>query len=1315
MNFSDKYLADMDPQDLRNIVRSLEVQVETMQQKLLELLQLNGVSGDLGEVTAGGIITPAPESESIEPTDAAFTGSFLTSQGRAFGGDQYNIGSSAAGVLQWGANIKGKLIAGQGNVSLDENGINLTSGADLIVNQWVALGLPSDSITQSVQACAYDSANNKLYVGGTFTIIGGLPANYIARWNFNSMDWELVGSGTDLSGAVNALLIDGDSLYVGGSFTNAHGLTSADYIVKYTISTGQWTSMGGNFNSTVTSLAIHGDHLFAGGGWTTALGAVASYIAKYTISTNTWSSIGGSINSIVYALSIGNDMLYVGGNFTNADGIATADYIAVYSIIGNTWSSIGGQLNARVYAISIIGDTMIIGGLFTNADGIATADYIAVYSIIGNTWSSITPDFQIDSSGAYVYSIAANGDRLIIGGKFTDFGIASRNYIAEYNLTTGVWSSVDVTFDNNVFAVLFFGDNIAVGGGFDTTNGLSARMIAVKLVELDALLKFYNAQTVHLLDNVVTLNSHLHAVFADTTTTRFGAKNFSDTVSQSYLEQYIQVFRAMRIKEFLLDVYKAGDYTITLRDYENNVLKSITVTGIADATLAVVFAADDFLVTPGLYRIHVASTVSRLYYLYNLVGMQIHSELQTTGYIPLGGYTNYHVPIQWVFYPQVDAEGLPETDIADAPSDGNYYGRRDAAWANLQTFFDTLYASIAHTHAQLHDRSHALDSTSDHSIGGLTNGYLVKSDGSKLTPSANTDADVSSAVSLKHDAITLDVNADALFSLAAQVIGLDTQLANLVLASPTTGAAAVPTFRSLVEADIPSLSAYIQAALLTTRGDLLYRNATIPARLGISGVVGSVLSRDANDPVWSAYGFIGSAAAVYTLPSVTATLAGLAVAQIFTAAQTINVNSALALLVEQTGVKNNVLAVDTTNGRVGINKAPTAIFDLVGAHTSTVPVWRVKTTSTTTGRVGEILDVSDNVIFSWDKNNNFNLPYSTSYILFGVAGSGSQLEVKKSGFTLSSGVTDFGTLNSGTTRSGSAAMQLEGVTGRPLQLGKTNGIEAGAFLTTLASETPLKARGATSQSVPVEIHQDSSLVTHNQFSINAGGENVINEQGLDIDTRIESDTESNMFVVDAAENAVYIGGRTNGIKILKSGEMSFLGTATVWQDIDFPILIRTTGANIPTLTTLNGNITMPQWAVNDFNVCESQEFVHQWKEESACYWHIHLTTNGLDATNRYVRFEVEYGYVTPSGVWNFPATIDSGDLLIPANTTDKTMFILSLGNFTPAAGTKIGGHVVARLKRIAATGTAPSNNPWVPMLQMHIECDTLGSKEIATK
>ena len=169
------------------------------------------------------------------------------------------------------------------------------------------------------------------------------------------------------------------------------------------------------------------------------------------------------------------------------------------------------------------------------------------------------------------------------------------------------------------------------------------------------------------------------------------------------------------------------------------------------------------------------------------------------------------------------------------------------------------------------------------------------------------------------------------------------------------------------------------------------------------------------------------------------------------------------------------------------------------------------------------------------------------------------------------------------------------------------------------------------------------------------------------------------------------GGVTDNTTFEADGTIKFNGAATVWRDIDFPIIIRTTGANIPIMTTFNGNLTMPQWTVNDYNQCESQEFVHEWKEGSTCYFHLHLDTNGLDTTNRYVKFEIEYAY-SVNGTWTFPAVVTTSDILIPANTPTKTQIIMSLFNFTPT-NTKIGDHCLARLKRVASTGTAPTNNP----------------------
>lgn len=187
----------------------------------------------------------------------------------------------------------------------------------------------------------------------------------------------------------------------------------------------------------------------------------------------------------------------------------------------------------------------------------------------------------------------------------------------------------------------------------------------------------------------------------------------------------------------------------------------------------------------------------------------------------------------------------------------------------------------------------------------------------------------------------------------------------------------------------------------------------------------------------------------------------------------------------------------------------------------------------------------------------------------------------------------------------------------------------------------------------------------------------------------------------------------NANKVNINGILGLSNSGLYWRDIDFPIVIRTTGTNIPTLTTLQGNITAPQWQVNDYNVCEGQELVHEWKEGSSCYWHCHIITNGVDTTNRYIKWEVEYFWVNVNGQIS-TTTIDTIEFTIPADTPTKTMYVVSISSFLPIGG-KIGAHVYARLRRITSTGTSPSNDPWCTMLQMHVLCDTLGSSNIGTK
>jgi hypothetical protein len=172
--------------------------------------------------------------------------------------------------------------------------------------------------------------------------------------------------------------------------------------------------------------------------------------------------------------------------------------------------------------------------------------------------------------------------------------------------------------------------------------------------------------------------------------------------------------------------------------------------------------------------------------------------------------------------------------------------------------------------------------------------------------------------------------------------------------------------------------------------------------------------------------------------------------------------------------------------------------------------------------------------------------------------------------------------------------------------------------------------------------------------------------------------------------------------------------STYWVDIDFPIIVRTTGGNRPVMTDIQGGVEAPLWAVNSTLNIEGQEIIHPYKEGSPIQWHLHSITGGTDTTDRYVKFTIDWFWANSNTKLSDTITTTSPELLIPANTADRTMIPYEI-EMKEMPDLKIGAHIWARLTRIAATGTAPTADLFVSMLQLHVECDTPGSTETFTK
>jgi hypothetical protein len=187
--------------------------------------------------------------------------------------------------------------------------------------------------------------------------------------------WSSLGTGSSngVSGAVNALAVVGNEVVVGGAFTSAGGV-SANRVARFNTQTNTWSTLGtgssngvsGGFFPYVAALAVVGNEVFVGGSFTQAGGVSANYVARFNTLTNTWSSLGsgssngvsGGIVSGVNALAVVGNEVVVGGYFTSAGGVS-ANRVARFNTQTNTWSSLGtgssNGVNNYVNALAVVG------------------------------------------------------------------------------------------------------------------------------------------------------------------------------------------------------------------------------------------------------------------------------------------------------------------------------------------------------------------------------------------------------------------------------------------------------------------------------------------------------------------------------------------------------------------------------------------------------------------------------------------------------------------------------------------------------------------------------------------------------------------------------------------------------------------------------------------------------------------------------------------------------------------------------------------------------------------------------------------------
>jgi trimeric autotransporter adhesin len=325
--------------------------------------------------------------------------------------------------------------------------------------------------TPQLNVSCIGQADDGIYVGGLFTAAGTTLVNRIARWDGTT--WNDVGGGTmgGTSSANRVLAIAGlgTDVYVGGTFTNVGG-NNVSNIAHW--DGANWWPMGVGFDSSVGVLAAGAGFVYAGGGFTNVTDSFTFTVNHIALWDGfNWYNLGSGVNanSTVNAIAVSGSTVYIGGTFTNASGV-TANRIAMWD--GANWNSLGSGsangVNGTVLAIAVNGSDVYAGGTFANA-GTTVVRGIAHWD--GANWSGLGSG-ATGPSTAEVRALAFGGDgKLYCSGRFTNMSGLNVSSIARWDgtkweaLGSGLYANSPIVRGTSL---TIRGNDIYVVGAFDS-------------------------------------------------------------------------------------------------------------------------------------------------------------------------------------------------------------------------------------------------------------------------------------------------------------------------------------------------------------------------------------------------------------------------------------------------------------------------------------------------------------------------------------------------------------------------------------------------------------------------------------------------------------------------------------------------------------------------------------------------------------------------------------------------------------------------------------------------------------------------------
>jgi beta-propeller uncharacterized protein DUF5122 len=347
---------------------------------------------------------------------------------------------------------------------------------------------------------------NRLYVGGSFTSIGGRPRGGLAAVDLRSgevTDWDPRLSFGEYwpSAYCHVAVVHGTTVYVGGSFSGLGGRYQV-YLGALDAATGEPTDWVPLPNGQVNALAItdlaeerdrdrsaarseddrergNGETMYVGGTFT-SLGPLVrrTGLAAFDLVSGKVLPWDPEPNGLVHSLVIGGNTMYVGGDFTAVGG-QPRNHVAALDATGRAtaWNpGVDGSdwlgVNGSVWSLALGNGALYAGGSFSSAGGLSRRN-LAAFDTLGGAVTPWNP-----GANDLVYSVAVGRDAVCAAGWFTRVGGQAHWTLAALDPVTGSSKPWDVHCDGIVLTLLASDNTLYAGGVFDHMGGAARENVA---------------------------------------------------------------------------------------------------------------------------------------------------------------------------------------------------------------------------------------------------------------------------------------------------------------------------------------------------------------------------------------------------------------------------------------------------------------------------------------------------------------------------------------------------------------------------------------------------------------------------------------------------------------------------------------------------------------------------------------------------------------------------------------------------------------------------------------------------------------------